>query len=77
MYKIINDLAAPNLKQLFRPCNEGDSPYELRNCDTDLILINARKNFLIEVSNIMELTIRIIYLQKLKQPLPSIHLRES
>jgi hypothetical protein len=26
MYKIINDHAAPNLKQLFRRCSEGDSP---------------------------------------------------
>ena len=26
-YKMINDLAAPNLKQLFQRCNEGDSPH--------------------------------------------------
>ena len=45
-YKIINDLAAPNLKQLFRQCNEGDSPYELRNCVTDLILAKPKKEFL-------------------------------
>ena len=46
MYKIINDLAAPNLKQLFRRCNEGDSPYELRNRVTDLILPKPKKEFL-------------------------------
>ena len=46
MYKIINDHAAPNLKQLFRRCNEGDSPYELRNRETDLILSKPKKEFL-------------------------------
>ena len=38
MFKLINDLAAPNLKCLFRRCNEGDSSYNLRNRETDLIL---------------------------------------
>ena len=46
MYKIINDLAAPNLKKLFRRCNEGDSPYELRNRVTDLILPKPKKELL-------------------------------
>ena len=47
MYKIINDHAAPNLKQLFRRCNEGDnSLYDLRNSETDLILLKPKKEFL-------------------------------
>ena len=46
MYKIINDLADPNLKHLFRRCNEGDSPYELRNRVIDLILPKPKKEFL-------------------------------
>jgi hypothetical protein len=46
MYKIINDHAAPNLKQLFRRCSEGDSPYDLRNRETDLVLPKPKKEFL-------------------------------
>jgi hypothetical protein len=47
MYKIINDHAAPNLKQLlFRRCSEGDSSYDLRNRGTDLVLPKPKKEFL-------------------------------
>jgi hypothetical protein len=46
MYKIINDHAAPNLKQLFRRYSEGDSPYDLRNRETDLVLPKPKKEFL-------------------------------
>jgi hypothetical protein len=46
MYQIINDHAAPNLKQLFRRCSEGDSPYDLRNRETDLVLPKPKKEFL-------------------------------
>ena len=42
----INDHAAPNLKQVFRRCNEGDSPYDLRNRETALILRKPKKEFL-------------------------------
>ena len=38
--------AAPNLKQLFRRCSEGDSPYDLRNRETDLVLPKPKKEFL-------------------------------
>jgi hypothetical protein len=43
MYKIINDHAAPNLKQLFRRCSEGDP---LMNSETDLVLPKTKKEFL-------------------------------
>ena len=44
MYKIINDHhAAPNLKQLFRRCSEGDSPYDLRNRETDLVFTKTKE----------------------------------
>jgi hypothetical protein len=46
MYKIINDHATPNLKQLFRRCSEGDSLYDLRNRETDLVLPKPKKEFL-------------------------------
>ena len=45
-YKIINYLAAPNLKRLFRRCNKGDSAYELGNHETDLMLPKPKKEFL-------------------------------
>ena len=46
MYKIINDHAARNLKQLFQRCSEGDSPYDLRSRETDLVLPKPKKEFL-------------------------------
>jgi hypothetical protein len=72
MYKIINDHAAPNLKQLFRRCSEGDSLCDLRNRETDLVLPKPKKEFLV-----MELSIGIICLLKQKALIPFIHSRES
>ena len=43
MYKIINDHAAPKLKQSFRLCSEGDTMHDLRNDGTDLVLPKPRE----------------------------------
>ena len=77
MYKIINVFAVPNLKQLFRRCNEGDSPYELKNRVTDLILPKPKKEFLKGSFKYNGAINWNNYLLKSKQPVPSIYLRES
>jgi hypothetical protein len=48
MYKINNDHAATNIKQLFQRCSEGDTPWNspLRNRETDLVLPKPKKEFL-------------------------------
>ena len=72
MYKIINDHAAPNLKQLFRRCSEGDSPYDLRNRETDLVLPKPKKEFLKRSFKYNGATIGIICLLKQKALIPLI-----
>jgi hypothetical protein len=77
MYKIINDHAAPNLKRLlFRRCSEGDSPYDLRNRETDLVLPKPKKEFLKINFKYNGATIGIICLLKQKALIPFIHSRE-
>ena len=45
IYKIINDHAAPNLKQSFRLYSEGDTMHDLRNHATDLVLPKPKRKF--------------------------------
>ena len=45
MYKIVNDHAAPNLKQSFRLYSEGDTMHDLRNHATDLVLPKPKREF--------------------------------
>ena len=45
MYKIINDHAAPNLKQSFRLYSEGHTTHDLRNHTTDLVLPKPKREF--------------------------------
>ena len=45
MYKIINDHAAPNLKQSFRLYSEGDTMHDIRNHATDLVLPKPKREF--------------------------------
>ena len=78
MYKIINDHAAPNLKQSFRLYSEGDTMHDLRNHATDLMRgsQNQKGNLAQGVSNTMEQFIGIVYQMKQRMRTPFLHLRE-
>ena len=76
MYKIVNEHGAPNLKRLFPRCNEGDSPYDLRNRETDLVLLKPKKEFLKRSFKYNGAIIGIICLPKQKPFILFSHSRE-
>ena len=46
MYKILNDLSAPQLSNSFVKLNDSNINYNLRNIETDLALPKPNTNFL-------------------------------
>ena len=46
MYKILNDLSAPQLSHSFVKLNDTNKNYNLRNIETDLALPRPYTNFL-------------------------------
>ena len=45
MYKILNNLAAPNLNRMFYKMSNCPISYNLRNSDTDLVLPQPKTEF--------------------------------
>ena len=63
MYKVINDHAAPNLKQSLLLYREDDTTHDLRNHTTEFIQ-NQTGNLSKGVLNTMELSIGKVYQMK-------------
>ena len=69
MYKILNNLAAPNLNRMFYKMSNCPISYNLRNSVTDLVLPQPKTEFKKGAFPIMGLSFGTIYASKLKKPI--------